>query len=154
MVTAKFNRKRAAAALIALGTVLILVVLLSGRRSESPDAAFSNVVKNNAERVAYLKSLGWSVAETAIDEQGIVIPREFDGVYEKYNEIQKAQGFDLSRHGGADAVRYTYKILNFPGGADDAVADIIVYRNEIIAGDVQSAKIDGFMQGLAYPEGR
>jgi hypothetical protein len=151
MVTAKFNRKRAAAALVALGAVLILVVLLSGRRSGSPGSALPGAVSGNAGRVAYLKALGWSVAEAALDEQDVVIPREFDGVYAKYNEIQKAQGFDLSLHGGSEAVRYTYKILNFPGGADDAVADIIVCRDEVIAGDVQSARIDGFMQGLKYP---
>lgn len=154
MVTTKFNRKRAAAALIALGAVLIIIVLIAGRRGGDANTAFSNVVKNNRERVAYLEALGWSVDETAIEEQEVVIPRELDGIYAKYNEIQKTQGFDLSRHGGAEAMRYTYKIRNFPGGDDSAVADIIVYRNEVIAGDVQSVKLDGFMQGLRYPETR
>jgi hypothetical protein len=32
------------------------------------------------------------------------------------------------------------------------VADIIVYRNRIIAGDVQSAALDGFMTGLGFPK--
>ncbi|MDR0446937.1 MAG: DUF4830 domain-containing protein [Oscillospiraceae bacterium] len=151
MVTTRFNRKRAVAALIALGAALIVLVLLFGRRSEA-NSPTSKIVRSNNDRVEYLENLGWSVEENAIEEQTVTIPRELDGVYKRYNEIQTAQGFDLSTYGGAEAVRYTYRIRNFPGGDDSAVADIIVYRNEIIAGDVQSARLDGFMQGLSYPE--
>ncbi|MDR1064973.1 MAG: DUF4830 domain-containing protein [Oscillospiraceae bacterium] len=152
MVTTKFNRKRAVAALIALGAVLILIVLLAGLRHDGSNAAFSRVVRSNSDRVKYLESFGWEIGENAVEELTVIIPRDLDGVYKKYNEIQTAQGFDLSKHGGEEAVRYTYRILNFPGGDDSAVADIIVYRNEIIAGDVQSVRLDGFMRGLEYPE--
>ena len=48
-------------------------------------------------------------------------------------------------------MRYTYKILNYPGEAD-VVADIIVFRNQVIAGDVQSVALYGFMHGLSMPE--
>ena len=43
--------------------------------------------------------------------------------------------------------------MNYPGaGSDDPiVADLVVYRNEVIAGDVQSTRLDGFMHGLAFP---
>ena len=34
------------------------------------------------------------------------------------------------------------------------VADIIVYRNRVIAGDIQSNALDGFMVGLKYPSGK
>jgi len=154
--TAKFNKRRAITAVIALGVVLIAIILLAGARngsaSEAQEPAISLVVKDNAERVSYLQKLGWTVDETAIDEQPVTIPREFTEVYDRYNEIQRVQGFDLTKYGGAEAVRYSYRITNHPSGDSDAVADIIVYRNEVIAGDVQSVKLDGFMAGLEFPK--
>ncbi|MDR0838581.1 MAG: DUF4830 domain-containing protein [Oscillospiraceae bacterium] len=150
IVTAKFNRKRAVISVVALAILLAAIVVLAGRR-DAAASAIAAVAKNNGERVAYLKSFGWEIDEVAIEEQDVVIPREFSDVYRQYNEIQTQQGFNLAKYGGVEAVRYTYKILNYPDADVSAVADIIVYRNEIIAGDVQSSKLDGFMHGLAYP---
>ena len=147
----KFNRKRAISAVVALAVVLVLIILLAGRRDNNAQATMGSVVRDNAERVSFLHDLGWQVEEQAIDEQDVIIPKEFTEVYEKYNEIQIAQGFDLSKYAGIEAKRYTYRILNYPEDDVAAVADIIVYRNEIIAGDVQSNKLDGFMVGLEYP---
>ncbi|MDR0906237.1 MAG: DUF4830 domain-containing protein [Oscillospiraceae bacterium] len=154
ILTAKFNKRRAIAAAVALALVLSVVVLVAGARdrANSASAQVGAVVRDNAERVAYLKKLGWAVEDVACDEQAVTIPREFSEVYKRYNEIQTAQGFDLTKYGGAEAVRYTYRITNHPVEDANAVADIIVYRNEIIAGDVQSAKLDGFMTGLAFPK--
>ena len=151
--SARFNKKRAITTVVAIAAVLAIIVLLAGRR-DAPEAqaAFGAIVKDNAERLAYLKALGWEVEEMAMEEQAIIIPRELNEVYTEYNKIQTAQGFDLSKFGGAEAMRYTYRILNYPEENVSAVADIIVYRNEIIAGDVQSNKLDGFMTGLRYPE--
>ena len=153
ILTARFNKRRAIIAVIVLGIVLIGIVLLAGalKKPTAPEAAIGKAMLNNADRVAYLENLGWAVDHAAIDEQAVTIPREFTEVYERYNEIQKAQGFDLTRFGGAEAVRYTYRVTNHPGGDENAVADIIVYRNEIIAGDIQSVKLDGFMAGLEFP---
>jgi len=47
-----------------------------------------------------------------------------------------------------EAMRYTYEILNYPTGDKGIVADIIIYRNSVIAGDVQSTALNGFMHGL------
>ena len=35
---------------------------------------------------------------------------------------------------------------------EDVVADIIVYRGRVIAGDIQSITLDGFMSTLDYPK--
>ncbi|MDR3277555.1 MAG: DUF4830 domain-containing protein [Oscillospiraceae bacterium] len=152
--TAKFNKKRAVIAVLVLAALLCAVILLAGRadRQKTPVSALSAVVRDNEQRVAYLNSLGWQVEETAMEEQDIVIPREFSNVYEEYNKLQISQGFDLKEYGGIEATRYTYKITNYPSAGVTAVADIIVYKNEIIAGDVQSNALDGFMLGLKFPE--
>lgn len=154
--TAKFNKKKAVALVLALAALLIAIVLIAGSGDRSDNnaaetAALSAVVKNNEQRVNYLKALGWEVEQNALEQQKIVIPRSFTDVYKKYNEIQLAQGFDLSKYGGVEAMRYTYRILNHPHASGTVVADIIVYKNEVIAGDVQSNALDGFMAGLEFP---
>ncbi len=155
--TTKFNRRKAVFGVVVLAIILIAIILIAGSTDRADSnaketAALAAVVKNNDQRVKYLNSLGWEVEKTALEEQKVVIPREFPDVYKKYNEIQLAQGFDLSKYAGTEATRYTYKVLNYPDDGSHIVADIIVYRNKVIAGDVQSNALDGFMAGLKYPE--
>ncbi len=155
ILTAKFNRKKAVAIVLALAVLLIVIILIAantGKNNANETAALSAVVKNNEQRVNYLNALGWEVDKNALEEQEVVIPRAFNDVYADYNALQKAQGFDLTQYGGLEAMRYTYKVLNYPGADGTVVADIIVYKNEVIAGDVQSNALDGFMVGLEYPK--
>lgn len=151
--TAKFNRKRAVAIVIALAVILCAIILVAGyldkdKAEPAARAVTATGIKTNDDRVKYLKSFGWEVSENPVDEQEIVIPREFTGVYANYIELQETQGFELKNYGGMEAKRYTYEILNYPTGEKGIVADIIVYRNTVIAGNVQSTALDGFMHGL------
>ena len=116
--------------------------------------SFTAVVKSDDDRVAFLRSLGWDVSDTPVEEQTVLVPTDFSGAYSDYNDLQLTQGFDLSKYGGLEAVRYTYEVYNHPDSTDTVVADILVYRNEVIGGDVKSTSLDGFMQGLAYPGGQ
>lgn len=157
--TAKFSKKKAIIAVLILAAVLCGIIFLAGlRQNDSSSAAdgaeavtLSAVVKNNKQRVKFLESLGWEVSAEPIEQQDIIIPTDFGTVYDEYNALQLAQGFDLSDYCGCEAVRYTYTVTNHPKGDDSVVADIIVYRNQIIAGDVQSVALDGFMDGLKFP---
>ncbi len=152
--TAKFSKKKAIFAILLLAIVLAVIVLIvaGGARRSVGTAALSAIVKDNEDRVKYLESLGWEVSEEAIEVQRVVIPKEFTSVYSEYNELQKTQGFDLSRYCGIEAMRYTYEVFNYPKVKDNVVADIIVYRGEVIAGDVQATALDGFMHGLRLPD--
>ena len=150
MFTAKLDRKKLLIGFIVFVLVICAIVLFFRKDGTSQTSAMGKTVKNNDQRVEYLKSFGWEVDTEPIDEETVVIPRKFTNVYAKYNDIQKSQGFDLSEYGGMEAVRYTYKVLNYPG-EKDVVADIIVFRSNVIAGDVQSISLDGFMHGLEFP---
>ena len=152
--TARLNKRKLISALLII-IVLIAIIVLATAGGDDEDmavATLSAVVKNNEQRIAYLESFGWDVSDEPIDEIPIVIPKKFDDVYAGYNQLQLSQGFDLSKYGGLEAVRYTYGVLNYPSGDNSVVADIIVYRNQIIAGDVQSTAMNGFMTGLKFPE--
>ena len=155
MFTAKLNKGKAIVIVLLLAVMIAAIILLAHRPGGdvgAAGAASSGKVKTNADRIAYISSYGWEVSDRAIEEQSIVIPREFGDVYAEYNELQLEQGFDLSRYSGCEAVRYTYEVTNYPGDAENVVADIIVCRGEVIAGDIQDTSLDGFMQGLEFPK--
>lgn len=106
-------------------------------------------LSTNERRVAYLESLGWEVDEEPVEIVEIVIPQTFNAVYKNYNEIQKNQGFDLSKYCGVRAKRWTYNVKNYPGTAEGIHANLLIYNNKLIGGDVSSVEINGFMQGLS-----
>ncbi len=144
--TAKLNKKKLLAALIGLlAAVLLFVLVLSTLHGE---AAGPRPVRNAEEAAAYLKALGWQPEPEPLDVQDLLIPREFNRVYESYAALQKEQGFELERYAGMQATRYSFRLLNYPGG-EEAIADLLVCGSAVIAGDVQSPALNGFMEGLS-----
>lgn len=92
-----------------------------------------------------LTDLGYLVSEN-FTKKTFTIPKEFDMVYNNYNAIQKEAGYDLSPYKGRECVMYTYEIYNHPFGKCNG--NIIVYRGEVIGGDISSVNLDGFMTPL------
>ena len=106
-------------------------------------------IKTNEDRIEFLKQFGWNVNERPVEEVEVKIPEKFDKVFTGYNEIQKRQGLDLSKYHGKNVMRYTYEVTNYDGYNGTVYANILVYRNKVIGGDVCSADVKGFMHGLA-----
>ncbi len=155
IVTAKLDKRKVIAGALALVILAGAVVLLlgGGKKDASPTSSLSAVVKTNEQRLAYLRALGWEVEDSPVEEQTITIPRDFSKVYAQYNALQKSQGFDLTKYAGLDATRYTYEVKNHPTAQGRVVADIVVYRGQVIAGDIQSLAADGGgMEGIAFPK--
>jgi hypothetical protein len=144
--TFKWNRRMCVTILLILGLVLCAVVLLAGVWSRS-DKNADKALRTNEDRVSYLENLGWEVAPEPIETREIVIPQELSGVFEQYNELQKQQGFDLSRHTGSNATLYSYQVTNYPSEGT-VLANIYLIRYHVIAGDIHSTALDGFMHAL------
>lgn len=109
----------------------------------------SEKISDNTARVEYLRSYGWEVEEEAEAIEEIVIPKEFNDVFEKYNEIQKAQGFDLEKQKGQRVKRYTYVVTNYPDEPDYVRANLFICKDKVVAGDICSLRVkDGFLHGL------
>ena len=115
---------------------LVIAIRVSSARLTQPDGS------TNALRVAFLESKGISAEDSEVISKNIIIPENFGEVYERYNELQKQAGFDLSRYKGEEAVLYTY-----PLGKNKEV-HIIVYKGNIIGGDISSVEFDGEMKPL------
>ena len=105
-----------------------------------------------AEAAAWLREQGWEVEAEPAGELEVVIPAEFDGVYESYNDIQKSQGFDLSRYKGETAVKYTFLVKNYPQETDGVAANLLVHDGKLIAADLSSLELGGFLKAVKSPD--
>lgn len=132
---------RAVLAALALLAVIIVTVV----RISSP-AVYE--MKSEAQRQAFLKEMGWEVSDEYDECKEVTIPKEFNEVYEKYNKLQKQQGFDLEDYKGKTAEVYTYAVKNYGNKKQEVRANLIVCEGQLVGGDVCSAELDGFMQGL------
>ena len=105
-------------------------------------------IKNNQDRIDFLKQFGWETSSEATESEEVTIPAEFDKIFTGYNEIQKRQGLDLSKYKKKKVMRYTYEVTNYEGAEGTVYANILVYRNRVIGGDICSADISGFIHGF------
>lgn len=94
-------------------------------------------------RMTYIRSLNIDVDENSVSVKETVIPEDFGEVYERYNEIQKMAGFDLTSFKGREVTVYSYPLKN-----QNRVLTLIVCEDCIIGGDIADIKIDGEMKPL------
>ena len=107
------------------------------------------VLDTEAARQEFLKSLGWQISEEPIDVREVLIPLEWNEVFEEYNSIQKQQGFDLGKFRGKNATVYTYEVYNYDGKPENMVANLMIdEEGKLIGGDVSCTELGGFIQGL------
>lgn len=142
--TLKWNRKTALLAVVAAALIICVVIIAVGSGGSGPTCK----AKTNEDRVDFLKSLGWEVDAEPLEEREIIIPREFSDIYQAYNELQLAQGYDLSQYCGMEATVYTYHVLNYTGYDGHVVAELYIVNYKVVGGDVHSLELDGFMHGL------
>ena len=139
---------------VALATLITLIAFIPVAATDNTLEASKNAdidysgIKTNEDRVAFLEQFGWEVDPEAVESVEVTIPEEFDKIFSAYNEIQKRQGLDLSKYKKKNVQRYTYEIKNYDGYDGVVYANILVYRNKVIGGDVCSADVKGFMHGL------
>lgn len=105
-----------------------------------------NKIKTNDDRVDFLEQFGWTVSENAVSEENVTIPQEFDKIMLSYNEFQRQMGLDLAKYKGKKVMRYTYEVTNYPEYEGRVYANMLIYRNKVIGGDICSADSKGFLQ--------
>ena len=155
IVTARVPKRKLAVgvALAALACCCALVLNLGTAAREVAGSAAPDPkgVKSNQDRVEYLNSYGWEVVEEPLATQELLIPAEMDASYDEYLALQAEQGFDLAKYAGKRAKRYTYEITNYPSGEAGVQANLLIYKNTVIGGEVLSPQLDGFLHGLSKP---
>lgn len=130
---------------LALVVAVAAVLFISAAGRSMPDGS------SERARREFVAMLGYNCADGESSRE-IIIPAEFNDVYEQYNSLQKECGYDLSRYKGENATCYTYTLTDYPdpngGFYKDININILVCGGKIIGGDISSAELDGFMEGL------
>ncbi len=154
VMTAKVDLKKIMLALAAAAALILAVILLVGGEQQ-PDAAqtVAPSASSNDGRVKFLTDFGWEVTTSPTESSQVKIPTESSQVFDRYNALQKGQGYDLTKFAGKNVMRYVYKINNYPGATEPVYATVLVYKNQIIGGDVTDTAAKGHIRGFQMPEG-
>ena len=147
VMTTKIDLKKILLGLaIAVALIVALVMLFSGGNDTQPTAVTG--VTSNDGRVKFLSDLGWEVTTSPVESGQVKIPAESTEVYDRYNSLQKSQGYDLTPYAGKTVMRYVYQIHNFPDATEPVYATLLIYKNQVIGGDVTDTSAKGVIRGL------
>ena len=94
VMTAKVNFKKILTVLAAIAGVIIALILLLGGGSEETAATAAGTVSDNDARVQFLTDHGWEVSTSPKESGQVRIPEETTEVIDRYNALQKSQGYD------------------------------------------------------------
>lgn len=141
-------RRRTALLVLLAGLLLCLAVLgagwLHGRQQiHLPD---------EASRLAYIRSLGYTPAGPAQVQETVTIPQWFDPTYAAYNTQLRRAGFDLSSWRGYEVTRYTYLLQDGSDQGEPLQLHLLLWEDRLIGGDVCSPLAGGFLTGLTAKE--
>ncbi|MDO5153032.1 MAG: DUF4830 domain-containing protein [Eubacteriales bacterium] len=151
VMTAKVDMKKVMLALAAVAALVLSLILLLGGGGDTAQTS-APAASSNDDRVKFLTDFGWDVTTSPVESSQVKIPDQSSEVFDRYNALQKGQGYDLSKFAGKKVMRYVYKINNYPGATEPVYATLLVYKNEIIGGDVTDTAAKGKIRGFKMPE--
>ena len=151
VMTAKVDFKKILLIIGAVVLILVVGIYLLGGSKQTIAPADQKVTDNDA-RVKFLQSFGWEVVPSPKESSQVLIPAESNQVFERYNALQKCQGYDLSKFAGKKVMRYVYEVKNYPGAQEPVLATVLIYKNRVIGGDVTNTAPGGKLQGFAMPK--
>ena len=144
MMTAKVNIKKLLIALAAVAALIIALISMLGG-NEDPSVP---TMSDNDNRVAFLEAQGLQVSTSPKEASQVKIPTEMTPVYSRYNDLQKSQGYDLSKYAGKTVMRYVYEVKTAQETDQPVYATLLVYKNQIIGGDITDTGVNGTVRAL------
>lgn len=150
VMTAKFSKKKRLVFAAALLALIVLVVLCA---KSGGSAASDAGPTGNDERLAFLSSFGYTVCGEPAEAGDVVVPAQGGEVFDRYNELQRSQGYDLSQFAGQTVNRFVYALENYDETGELWYATVLQKDGEIIGGDVASCAPGGRVHGFARPAG-
>lgn len=145
------TRRRMALMSLALGLVIGSALLLAGCFGGDKETEVVTA-STNEERVAYLEALGWQVEPQPIETLDLQLPEKLEGEWDAYAKLQKGQGLPFSEFAGQAVKRYTYTVTNYPEIPQGVQANLYLWGDQIIGGDVIFTGQGGFQTDLAFPK--
>lgn len=151
VMTAKVDFKKIMMVVGGIALVILALILLFGGGQDAETTAAPAVATNDG-RVQFLKDFGWDVAASPVESSQVKIPTDTTEVFDRYNRLQKSQGYDLTQYAGKTVMRFVYKVNNYPGATDPVYATVLVYKNRIIGGDITDSAANGQIRGFQMPD--
>ena len=148
-MTARVDLKKILLILGLIAALIVGAIWLFGGGEDVTTAA--PAVSTNDGRVQFLRDFGWEVAASPVESSQVKIPKETTEVFDRYNQLQKSQGYDLSQFAGKNVMRFVYKIENYPGATEPVYATLLVYKNQVIGGDITDTAAKGQIRGFKMP---
>ena len=145
------TRRRMALMSLALGLVIGSALLLAGCFGGDKETEVITAATNE-ERVAYLEALGWQVEPQPIETLDLQLPEKLEGEWDAYAKLQKGQGLPFFEFAGQAVKRYTYTVTNYPEIPQGVQANLYLWGDQIIGGDVIFTGQGGFQTDLAFPK--
>lgn len=148
---------------ILLGFVFVAIVgvcalFFFGKEYSSAVVAEGGIslrASNEKERTAFLSQFGWDFDTEPAAVREVMIPWEFDDIYNEYNALQKRQSFDLEKYKGQIVKKWTYNINNYPGFENKTgfvQANLLIYNGNVIASDITLLGKIPKIYTIDYPE--
>lgn len=150
VLTAKVDFKKLMLILALVAAALLGLILFLGNSQQTFRTDHQDLASNDG-RVHFLKSFGWEVQNTPKESGQVLIPKESNEVFDRYNALQKCQNYDLSKFAGKKVMRYVYEVTNYPGATQPVYATVLVYKNQVVGGDITNTAPGGKIQGFAFP---
>ena len=152
ILTTKVDKRKLIIAAAAVLAAIVLLMTLGGGET-APTAAMTTApaAATNDARVKFLTELGWEVTPSPAESSQVQIPKGEDPIFGRYNELQKSQGYDLTKYAGKQVMRYVYEIQNYPGAKEPVYATVLVYKDKIIGGDITDTTPGGKIHGFSKP---
>lgn len=149
VMTAKVDMKKTLLILAAVAALILALILLMGEKEAAQTSAPAE--GSNDARVQFLKDYGWEVTTSPTESGRVKIPEETTEVFDRYNALQKSQGYDLSQYAGKTVMRYVYRVSNYPGATEPVYATLLVHKNKVIGGDITDTAAGGHIRPLKQP---
>ena len=144
VMTAKLSKKKLLASLFALVILVMLIACCLKGQGRKPQT------EGEAARREFLSSFGYEIKDEPVEQQSLRIPDTPSEVFERYNTLQKSQGYDLSTLAGQEVTRYVYELENYDDSGEPCYATILEHDGEVVGGDI--SRSGGIMHGFARPE--
>jgi len=131
--------------------ILIGLIVASGLGTSTDamsDAVDFDGIRTNKDRLDFIAQFIPEISGEACETSEFLVPEDFDRILMSYNEIQKAQGLDITKYKNKKVTRYTYELPSYEDYDGAVFINLIVYRGKVIACDVSSADPTGFVKPL------
>ena len=136
------TRRRAVVIVAAIAAVLFALIFMRWQNSEK------DKLMTTEGRKMFLSELGWEIDPGSESYKSVLLPQTLEGIMEEYNRLQLEQGFDLSQHCGEECDQFCYAVTNYPNCESSVYATLYLQNGKLIAADIHSTAIDGFMHGI------